>query len=546
MVWLGFAVVCTVVLFLGSSRTVTVASHDAIVSPTLSGRVVLTTGPVLPDLRIDSGLPFGVEVQLGKTDVGSTEELVQRYAFIASQPEGPVTKVEAAVEDMAVAAAMRGAVLGFAPLLLWWVVGPVRRRELPRRLLSRKGVAGGLVLVLAGVVLWAPWEPDAETVESERSWIPLQEFIGPEVTVPEEVRGAEILSSATTVEVRRLVQSAVDTYDRSLRFYETAAENALDVELRTPEEGETVVALVSDRHDNIGMDAVARALADQAGATAVFDAGDDTSTGSPWEGFSLDSLDAAFKDLDGRWAVAGNHDHGDFVGAYLADLGWTMLDGEVVDGPGGSRLLGVPDPRSSGLGTWRDEGGLSFAEVGTRLADAACAADEEGDRVTTILVHDPNLGDEALERGCTDLVVGGHLHVQEGPTAVVGDDDVVGYSYTTGTTGGAAYAIAIGSKLRRAAQVSLLTYDDEGRPVGIQPVLLQTNGRFDVGDYVELTYEAPDEEVDGAPEEETGSGPDPAIGPTPDPLSRPAGRAGSRAGSRATSPPPDPRSWRRS
>ena len=496
MVWLGFALVCTVVLFLFSSRTVTVASHDAVVSPTLSGKVVLTTGPVLPDLRIDSGMPFGVKVQLGKTDVGSTEELVQRYAFIASQPEGPVTKVEGAVVDMAQAAAMRGAVLGFAPLLLWWVVGPARRRELPGRLLSRKGVAGGMVLVLAGVVLWAPWEPDAETVESERSWIPLQEFIGPEVTVPEEVRGAEILSSATTVQVRRLVQSAVDTYDRSLRFYEAAAENAQEVELRTPEEGETVVALVSDRHDNIGMDAVARALADQAGATAVFDAGDDTSTGATWEGFSLDSLDASFKDLDGRWGVTGNHDHGDFVGAYLADLGWTMLDGEVVDGPGGSRLLGVPDPRSSGLGTWRDEGGLSFAEVGTRLADAACAADEEGDRVTTILVHDPNLGDEALERGCTDLVVGGHLHVQEGPTAVTGDNDAVGYSYTTGTTGGAAYAIAIGSKLRRAAQVSLLTYDDEGRPVGIQPVLLQTNGRFDVGDYVELTYEAPDPDVE--------------------------------------------------
>ena len=37
--------------------------------------------------------------------------------------------------------------------------------------------------------------------------------------------------------------------------------------------------LVSDRHDNIGMDQVARAVADAGGATAVFDAGDDTSTG---------------------------------------------------------------------------------------------------------------------------------------------------------------------------------------------------------------------------------------------------------------------------
>ena len=79
-----------------------------------------------------------------------------------------------------------------------------------------------------------------------------------------------------------------------------------------------MVLLVSDRHDNIGMDAVARAVADRAGAEAVFDAGDDTSTGSTWEAFSLDSLDAAFDDDpydDARWAVTGNHDNGPFVGA---------------------------------------------------------------------------------------------------------------------------------------------------------------------------------------------------------------------------------------
>ena len=110
-----------------------------------------------------------------------------------------------------------------------------------------------------------------------------------------------------------------------------------------------------------------------------------------------------------------------------------------------------------------------------RLADAACEADEDGDRITTILVHDANMGDEALERGCTDLVIGGHLHVQSGPTAVTGENGAVGYSYTTGTTGGAAYAIAVGAAIRRPAGITLLTYSD-GRPVGVQPVTLDTNG----------------------------------------------------------------------
>ena len=104
-----------------------------------------------------------------------------------------------------------------------------------------------------------------------------------------------------------------------------------------------------------------------------------------------------------------------------------------------------------------------------------------------MLVHDANLGQEALDRGCVDLVLGGHLHIRVGPEAVVGDNGATGYKYTTGTTGGAAYAIAIGSKPRRPAEVSLVTYRD-GRPVGIQWVILQTNGVFEVGEYVELSY----------------------------------------------------------
>jgi len=297
-----------------------------------------------------------------------------------------------------------------------------------------------------------------------------------------------VRGDVTTSQTRRLVESAIGTFQDGQTFYRDAAEAAADLDLRQPEDDETVVLLVSDRHDNIGMDRVARAVGDAAGADAVFNAGDDTSTGSTWEAFSLDSLDAAFDDgpyADSKWAVTGNHDHGSFVGDYLADHGWTMLDGEAVDGPAGTRLLGVGDPRSSGLGSWRDESGLSFDEVADRLADAACEADEDGERITTILVHDANMGDAALERGCTDLVVGGHLHVQSGPTVVTGENGAVGYSYTTGTTGGAAYAIAVGAAIRRPAGITVLTYSD-GHPVGVQPVTLDTTGVFTVGDYVEL------------------------------------------------------------
>jgi predicted phosphodiesterase len=480
-VWAVVSVAVGFALFLNSSRTVVLASHDAKLRPTLDGYVVLHTGPVLPDLRLDTGAPIGVDVTLGKTNAASTDELVQRYAVLASQPEGQIAKVERSILGMAVAAALRGAAIGLLPVGIWLAIGSDRRRALLAGARSRQGMAVGLVLVVLVALIWQPWRGKEPTVAGASEWTPLPDYLGAGVPVPEQAADLEVRTDVTTSGSRRLIQSAVDTYDKSKEFYDAAAEAAADLDVRQPDEGDTVVALISDRHDNIGMDAVARAVADAGGATAVFDAGDDTSTGERWEAFSLDSVASAFDDLD-RFGVAGNHDHGSFVTNYLSDLGWTMLDGEVIDGPGGTTLLGVNDPRSSGLGNWRDESGLSFTEVGSRLSDVACESEE---RVSTILVHDANLADEALERGCVDLVVGGHLHVQEGPTAVTGENGQTGYSYTTGTTGGAAYAIAIGSKPRREATIALLTYRD-GRPVGIQPVVLQTDGTFEVQSYYAL------------------------------------------------------------
>jgi hypothetical protein len=482
-VWLVVTLATGLAIFLGSSRTVVLASHDAVLRPTLDGYVVLRTGPVLPDLRIDSGHLVGADIILGKTNADTTEQLVQRYGYIASQPEGQIAKVRGSLENMAFDAAVRGALIGLLPVVVWLLVGPGRRRELAHHH-GRTGAVLALALAVIGVLVWSPWAEEEPIGDDAGQWTTLSAYLGSDINVPDEVAGVEVRTDVTTAGGRRLIQSAVDTYDKSRQFYETAADRAETLDLREPEPGDTVVALISDRHDNIGMDAVARAVGDAAGADAVLDAGDDTSAGKSWEAFSLDSLDAAFDDLD-RWGVTGNHDHGPFVRGYLEDRGWTMLDGSSVTGPGGGPLTGVDDPRSSGLGSWRDESGLSFDEVGERLADAVCDADE---RLATVLVHDAHLADEVLRRGCADLVLGGHLHVQVGPSRVVGENGRVGYSYTNGTTGGAAYAIAVGSKPRRAAEVTLVTYRD-GRPEGLQPVVLQTDGRFRVGHYRRLFLE---------------------------------------------------------
>jgi predicted phosphodiesterase len=474
--------------FLTGERTIELASHEARIQASFSGQVVVRTGAVLPDVRTDSGSPVGVEIELGRTDAESVEQLATRYAAIGSNPDVQIAKVRDTVRDMAIDAAVRGMAVGTLPVLGWLLLGSRRRREIADALPTRRGVVGLVVLALVAVGLTAPWRwGDDEELPPEH-WVPLADFLGPSIDLPDELEGIEVLGGDAGG-TQKMVASAVNAYQEGRAFYAEAADTASTLELRKPEEGETVVLLLSDRHDNVGMDQVARAIADAAGATAVFDTGDDTSTGEKWEAFSLDSLDDAFDGFDGNlWAVAGNHDHGTFVRGYLSDLGWTYFDdGEPVAGPGDTTILGVDDPRASGLGNWRDETGLSFDDVRTRLADAACDAEEDGDRVDTILVHDTNLGSEALERGCVDLVVGGHTHTQLGPERVVGDNGEVGYKYIVGTAGGAAYAIALGTKLRRPASFALITYRD-GEPAGIQTIDIQTTGRFTVDPFVELAY----------------------------------------------------------
>jgi len=486
LAWVVVAAPASLFIFLNSSTTTVIASHDAVVAPTLDGYATLDLGPYLPDLRHPVPTRLGATIDLGKTNVRSYEDLVERYALIASQPEGQTAKLRATLNGIASDSAISGGLIGLAAPALWALLGPGRRTELLRHVTRRRVAALGLAVAVAVVAALQPWQTPEEKFTQGASWQPIGDAL-PDVPIPADARLIEVREGLMTSGTKRLAESALDTYARSREFYSDVEKEVTlaTLDLRQPSDGETVAILVSDRHDNVGMDKVARAIADKGGATVLFDAGDDTSTGGEWEAFSLESLDLAFDDYGDRYSISGNHDHGDFVSDYFAELGFTILEGEAVDGPEGSRLLGVSDPRSSGLGPAREEPGISFDEHRARLADLLCEHDEDGDRISTLLVHDANSGRDALERGCVDLVLAGHIHEQLGPSQVIGKNGRTGYTYTNGTTGGAAYSLAIGSKLRRNAQVTLITYR-EGKPVGIQPVTVRTVGDFLVGEYHEL------------------------------------------------------------
>jgi len=485
--WVLLAVPIWAALFVRSDAAMVVAGHDAVVRPTFDHHVRLETGPYLPDFRMPSDGRIGVRITMGKTESQSTNELIQRYALIASHTDVEARAVTREVKRLAFAAALRAGVLALALVLVWELIGARRRSELRRP--TRAGVAVLVgFLVLASFSTWQPWRPALPRVPAGE-WVTLPDAL-PGVTVPEDLRTVEVQDAVFTQSTKGLVSDLFDYYDRGKAFYESMVDKvpAAALGLHPPADGQVVALLVSDRHDNINMDPVVRAFAQHAGATAVIDAGDDTSAGQSWEAFSLESLDDDLGDLGDAIMVAGNHDHGRFVSGYLAKRGWTHLDHEQADKFGVS-FFGVDDPRASGLGAFIPVKGPTFAEESATLADEVCALDAKGERVATVVVHDAKMARAALDRGCTDLVVGGHVHVQLGPERVVGENGKPGYTYTNGTTGGAAFAVAAVGKLRREAEFTFITYAN-GRPVGIQPVRVSTHGDFTVEPYVPLVLAA--------------------------------------------------------
>jgi len=382
----GWAVVAVPVgahAFLTDTRDTVIASHDATISPAADGYATLDLGAFLPNLRYPAGVRIGVSIDLGKTNVANYDALVHRYAVIASRPEGEIRKVRGLLTDMAIEGALEGAAVGLLGPGVWLLMGRQRRRQLVSRLSWRTTAIGvALVVVVASAIVFEPWnnpaEPSAVDADVEASWQPIAALV-PETDIPAEAQPLQVQTGLVTSSTKSLIQSAFDTYRTSIEFYRTAADNAPDLsgDLHQPGADETVAILVSDRHDNVGMDLVVRSIADTAGATVLLDAGDDTSTGGPWEAFSLDSLAEAFQD-DEKYAVTGNHDEGPFVSEYLDNLGFTVLTGTSVDGVDGIRLLGDADPRSSGLGSWRTAVVTTLSERGTELADAACASNDAG------------------------------------------------------------------------------------------------------------------------------------------------------------------------
>ncbi|MCW2839872.1 MAG: metallophosphoesterase, partial [Aeromicrobium sp.] len=181
-------------MFLQSERYLVIGAHDATVRPVTDGHATLDFGALLPQVRVPIDVPgsIGVSIDLGDSQGAGLEEMLARDAVIASQPEGEIRAVRAAVVGMATSAALRGLGLGLlagtATVAVWTVVGARRRREL-RSGLARPargqlvGAAATAVVVVTAVVLVTVPGDDGRPA---KQWIPLTQAF-PEV--PADISG---------------------------------------------------------------------------------------------------------------------------------------------------------------------------------------------------------------------------------------------------------------------------------------------------------------------------------------------------------------------
>lgn len=486
--------------------------HEAQYEVTLDREITVGLGPI-GALVIDSPLPWPLGVRVQVAEIPSNLEIaggatsglltdLQAYGQLFGQPEAAVAD---AVRGLVTDALGRTAVL-WSVMLVTIAAGRLasrgRLRDEVRVALARPGVrplVGALALaVVAAVVVPAltPYRAAGYT--------------------PEVLAGTPLESARITGRLADLVRAygpvVKDAYLDNEEFYDAATAHLVAAyeadpgppapaagpasslpmlgqdasrELRPPEIATSPVAdpvtllLVSDMHCNVGMARVVAAALDRSGAEVLLDAGDTVMSGTSVESYCVDVLAGAVPDGVPVVVSTGNHDSVT-TARQERDAGFTVLAGETVEVAGIS-ILGETDPTLTAVGSGtRPEREESVPEMGTRLAEVACAQAEDGDPVDILLIHNPRAGGPTLDAGCARLQLSGHWHRTEGPE-VHGR----GVRYVSTSSGGGAGGGTTVGPLTGDAELTVLRLDREtGEPLDYRRIQVRTDAGVTLGPWL--------------------------------------------------------------
>ncbi|WP_407344065.1 metallophosphoesterase [Pengzhenrongella phosphoraccumulans] len=489
-----------------ASAQLTLGPHEARYDVTTDDLVTLDLGP-LGTLQIDSPLPLtlGVRVTLEEipADVRSVDAVktlaalstdLQSYVQFFNAPrETAVNAAQALAFD-----ALRRTVLALGALLALGLVGRAviggpRRAELAAELAPRRRTLIGtgllaLAVVVTSVSSLSPNErrPTGQPASSVFDGTALE---GARITG--RLAGVVDTYGGQVVEAYRANQEFYAGANKTLvaawklRAAGTAARaKAQERFLQYPNDASTplvlpadpvkpvVMLLISDLHCNVGMASLIRSVAKLSQADLVLDGGDTTIDGTAVEQYCVTTFADAIPDGVPIVVANGNHDSAE-TAAQERKAGMTVLTGEVVTAAG-IKILGDRDPNETRIGVGTALGGEETStEEAERLAQASCDTTD----VDLLLIHDPKVGDAALERGCVPVQFSGHRHVRAGP-APFG----LGVRYVNASTAGAAPGEPTVGPLHGTAEMTIFRFDPEARRViDYQLIEVRPDGSASVG-----------------------------------------------------------------
>lgn len=246
--------------------------------------------------------------------------------------------------------------------------------------------------------------------------------------------------------------------------------------------------MVTDLHCNVGMAGVVGEAARLAGAQAVLNAGDTVISGTSVEEFCVQALAGAVPSDVPIVVADGNHDSEETT-AQERRAGNVVLEGEPLV-VAGVRILGDIEPTLTTVteGT-RLKGEETRAQMARRLAARACEAQDAGEQVDILMVHNPRAGVAPMSTGCIPLQLSGHMHRQIGPTP-----QGLGLLYVAGSTGGATLGGQTIGPLQAAGVMTVLRFDPVGhRPVAHRIITIGTDSSASLGPW--LPFPQPSDEV---------------------------------------------------
>lgn len=503
----GFAALlaCAVFGVTTASVQLSFGPHQAQYDVTTDHLVTLDVGP-LGTVQIDSPLPLtlGARVTLEEipADVQAVDPVktievlsgdLQSYVQFFSAPRATVTS---AARALVLDALVRTGLAFLALVVLWFVgrtlLGGPRRAELAAGLAPRRRslVGAGLLVLAVAVTSVSSLSPTGHGATGR---------VASSVFDGTALEGARITGRLAGV-VDTYGGQVVKAYRANQDFYSAAddavvaawqdraagtAARAEAQELLLVDSADTstppvaaeavepvVLLLVSDLHCNVGMAGLMTSVVELSGADLVLDAGDTTIDGTAVEKYCVTTFADAIPRGIPVVVSNGNHDSPE-TAAQERQAGMTVLDGKVITAAG-MRILGDNDPNETRLGGGTQPGSdETAAEAGERLAQVAC----DDPDVDLLLIHNPNVGRAALERGCVPVQLSGHKHVRAGP-APFG----LGVRYVNASTAGAASGQPTVGPLRGTAEMTVLRFDPVARRfLDYQLVEVRPDGTASVG-----------------------------------------------------------------